>query len=72
LDIKSRFKQTIQNLTSQNNQKQNATHLQLIDGFKANANLEITNGVIFDKVISHQVNVAMKHGIDYDGNNPLQ
>jgi hypothetical protein len=44
----------------------------LIVGFKANANLEITNGVIFDKVVSHQVNVAMKQGIDYDGNNPLQ
>ncbi len=45
---------------------------QLIVGFKANANLEITNGVIFDKVVSHQVNVAMKHGIDYNGNNLLQ
>ncbi len=45
---------------------------QLIDGFKANANLEITNGVIFDKVVSHRVNVAMKYGIDNDGNNPLQ
>jgi hypothetical protein len=29
LDIKSRFKQTIQNLTSQKNQKQNATHIQV-------------------------------------------
>jgi hypothetical protein len=46
--------------------------LQLIVGFKANDNLLITNGIIFDKVVSHQVNVAMKHGIDYDGNNPLQ
>jgi hypothetical protein len=45
---------------------------QLIVGFKANANLEITNGVIFDKVVSHRVNVAMKYGIDNDGNNPLQ
>ncbi len=45
---------------------------QLIVGFKANANLEITNGVIFDKVVSHKVNVAMKHGIDYNRNNPLQ
>jgi hypothetical protein len=45
---------------------------QLIVGFKANANLEITNGIIFDKVVSHRVNVAMKHGINYDGNNPLQ
>ncbi len=26
---------------------------QLIVGFKANANLKITNGVIFDKVVSH-------------------
>jgi hypothetical protein len=26
---------------------------QLIVGFKANANLEITNDVIFDKVVSH-------------------
>ncbi len=45
---------------------------QLIVGFKANANLEITNGVIFDKFVSHQVNVAMKCGMDYNGNNPLQ
>jgi hypothetical protein len=45
---------------------------QLIVGFKANANLEITNGINFDKVVSHWVNVAMKHGINYDGNNPLQ
>jgi hypothetical protein len=45
---------------------------QLIVGFKANANLKTTNGVIFDKVVSHQVNVAIKYGIDYDGNNPLQ
>ncbi len=45
---------------------------QLIVGFKANANLKITNGITFDKVVSHQVNVAMKHGIDYNGNNPLQ
>ncbi len=45
---------------------------QLIIGFKANANLKITNGVIFEKVGSHRVNVAMKHGIDYDRNNPLQ
>jgi hypothetical protein len=45
---------------------------QLIVGFKANANLKITNGVIFDKVVSHQVNVAMKHGVDYNGNNSLQ
>jgi hypothetical protein len=45
---------------------------QLIVGFKANANLKITNGIIFDKVVSHRVNVAMKHGIDYNGNNPLQ
>jgi hypothetical protein len=44
----------------------------LIVGFKANANLKITNGIIFDKVVSHQVNVAMKHGIDFNGNNPLQ
>jgi hypothetical protein len=48
------------------------SNVQLIVGFKANANLEITNGVIFDKVVSHWVNVAMKHGIDYDRNNPLQ
>jgi hypothetical protein len=41
---------------------------QLIVGFKANANLKITDGIIFDKVVSHRVNVAMKHGIDYDGN----
>jgi hypothetical protein len=26
---------------------------QLIVGFKANANLKITNGIIFDKVVSH-------------------
>jgi hypothetical protein len=26
---------------------------QLIVGFKANANLEITNGIIFEKVVSH-------------------
>ncbi len=45
---------------------------QLIVGFKANDNLEITNDVTFDKVVNHQVNVAMKHRIDYDGNNPLQ
>ena len=45
---------------------------QLIVEFKANVNLKITNGIIFDKVVGHQVNVAMKHGIDYDGNNPLQ
>ena len=45
---------------------------QLIVGFKASANLDITNGVIFDKVVSHQVNVAMKHGINYNGNNSLQ
>jgi hypothetical protein len=29
LDIKSHFKQTIQNLTYQKNQKQNATHIQV-------------------------------------------
>jgi hypothetical protein len=29
LDIKSRFKQAIQNLTSQKNQKQNAIHIQV-------------------------------------------
>jgi hypothetical protein len=45
---------------------------QLIVGFKANANLEITNGIIFDKIVSHQVNVAMKHRINYNGNNSLQ
>ncbi len=45
---------------------------QLIVGFKSNANLEITNGGIFDKVVSHRINVAMKHGIDYNRNNPLQ
>ncbi len=45
---------------------------QLIVGFKANANLEITNGVIFDKIVSHQVNVAMTHGINYNRSNPLQ
>ncbi len=45
---------------------------QLIVGFKANTNLKITNDVIFDKVGSHWVNVAMKHGINYDRNNPLQ
>ena len=45
---------------------------QLIVGFKANANLKITDGIIFDKVVSHRVNVAMKHGINYNGNNPLQ
>jgi hypothetical protein len=46
--------------------------LQLIIGFKANADLKITIGVLFDKVVSHQVNVAMKHGINYNRNNPLQ
>jgi hypothetical protein len=45
---------------------------QLIVRFKANATLEITNGIFFYKVVSHQVNVAMKHGIAYNGNNPLQ
>ncbi len=45
---------------------------QLIVGFKANANLKITNGIIFDKDVSHQVNVAMKHGINHNGNKTLQ
>jgi hypothetical protein len=45
---------------------------QLIVEFKSNAILKITNPIIFDKVVSHQVNVEMKQGIDYERNILLQ
>jgi hypothetical protein len=72
LDIKSPFKQTFKTLRLERNKSKMQPISQLIVGFKASANLDITNGVIFDKVVSHQVNVAMKHRINYNGNNPLQ